>query len=271
MTRVSNIARMSIPKSALILFVLFMLVALHWIRPSTSDLWLKTLLDASHIAVFGTIAISLYLATPKQWLRGRRIGVSLAVATLLGFVSEAVQIPAERDASIRDFLANSLGAAGFLAIAMAMPIIGLSGTWRRTISAGTGLILLIVGLYPLITVSAAYIERNRKFPILVAFDSSLMRTFALEQDSAIAAEPEHADLLSLRKVSLHSGARPGIVIHDIRPDWRDFTTLVINLGLDEPEPLQVNIRIHDRQHMKSDQHFDDRFNDTFFDQFRSSN
>ena len=62
---------------------------------------------------------------------------------------------------------------------------------------------------------------------------------------------------------MNDGPWPGLIIHDIRPDWRDFSTLVIELGLEELRPLDINIRVHDQQHRNGEQPYRDRFNRTF--------
>ncbi len=65
------------------------------------------------------------------------------------------------------------------------------------------------------------------------------------------------------KVTFESGPWPGLVFHDIWPDWSEYSFLVIELGLDDPSPLDIHVRVHDRIHSLGNQPYDDRFNMTY--------
>ena len=233
---------------------------LHFLRPPAANLLQQSLFDALHVPLFGIIAIALFFATPHHWPTTWRLTTAMGTTISLGIISESVQIPAARDASLSDLIADTSGAAGFLAIAMATRKVGLATSRRRISALIIGLILLVGGLFPFIKVSAAYVVRNWQFPVLVNFDSPLMNTFVTTQHSTLESGVSAEFGRSFHKVRLRSGYWPGLIVHDIRPDWHTYSALAIDLALDGPEPLDINIRVHDRNHSKSDQLYRDRFN-----------
>jgi VanZ family protein len=247
-------------QAALMSLIATLLLMLHFSRPPAANLFQQSLFEASHVPIFGIIAISLLFATPKHWRTTWKLATAMAIAIGLGLISESAQIPIERDASFSDLISNALGAAGFLAIAIATKKVGFTTSLRRISALVVGLILLLCGLSQFIGVSAAYVVRNWQFPVLIDFDSPLMNTFVTTQNSTLESGASSEFGRSFQKVRLRSGYWPGLIFHDIRPDWRKYSALAIDLALNGPEPLDINIRVHDRRHSNSDQLFRDRFN-----------
>ena len=62
------------------------------------------------------------------------------------------------------------------------------------------------------------------------------------------------------QVTLSDGAWPGILFHDLWPDWRPYSMLIIDLVVAGEAPLDINVRVHDRIHEQGDQAYKDRFN-----------
>ena len=98
--------------------VIILLLVTQFATPARGGLWLRALYDSLHVPVFGVIAVSILLLTPLHWSRQKRLFVVLGTVAVLSGLSEIAQIPTARDASFSDLIADWLGAAGFLAIAI---------------------------------------------------------------------------------------------------------------------------------------------------------
>ena len=110
--------------------------------------------------------------------------------------------------------------------------------------------------------SAAYIERYSQYPAIVRFDSHfgrvLTRAQNIDYEIVTTGKREAAHAL----VTLQDKPWPGVAFHDVWPDWSGYKTLVVELGVNEASPLQINIRAHDASH-RANNAFSDRFNRTY--------
>ena len=172
-------------RPAYLLICAGLLLALHFYRPAAAGLWHETFFDASHVPIFGIVAVMLLLASPTHWRKIRRYGFALAGAIGLSGVSELLQIPTARDASLLDLAADILGAISALGIAASIPGLGLVKSWQRAVSLGISTTLLVVLLAPFLTVSAAYVQRERIFPILVDLDTPFAGKFVRTQHATL--------------------------------------------------------------------------------------
>jgi len=178
----------------------------------------------------------------------------------LSVLGEIAQIPAGRDASLNGLFANWFGAAGFLsaAIVFSSSISVPKGRGRYLIMLGVALI--IWPMLPLAKVSAAYLERNQALPSLVRFDSRFGDAFFRLQNSHFRRVIRPDMNLVAAEISLLDGPWPGIIFHDLWPNWESYSTLLIGIENPGAESLSVNVRVHDRMHNVGDQPFSDRFN-----------
>lgn len=242
--------------------VLALLLALHLIRPVAGGLWLQTFYEFLHVPVFGIAALALFAATGAMSdtrLR-RRVGITAAAIFVLSILSEAAQIPGPRHASLHDLVSNWLGAAAFLMLAVgAISWEGLEASVRVS-CALVGAAMLMLASADILTVSAAYLERNARLPVLHSFDAALGRYFVRQQNATLEIHRDGDDGRTWGRVMLKDGAWPGLVFHDLWPDWRGYDALVLDLRSDGELPVGVNIRVHDRRHVARHQPYSDRFN-----------
>jgi len=236
-----------------------LLLALHFFRPPISGLFTQVFFDSLHVPVFGLIALCAYLAQNTQSAWRRRALVALAITATLGVLSEAAQIFTSRDASVNDLIADCAGAAGFLAILLAVFPPPETSWTRRFLLGGIAVALLGWILTPLFVVSAAYSEQYALFPTIARFDSRfghvLKRTQNIDYRVIPSGKGEPAHAL----VILKDKPWPGVAFHDIQPDWSEYSVLIVHLSIDGDFPLPINLRVHDEAH-KSSQKFSDRFN-----------
>lgn len=239
-----------------------LLLALHLIRPAHGGLWLRTFYDFLHVPVFGVAALALFAATgamtvARLW---QRIAVAAAAVFVLSILSEAAQIPGPRHASVDDVVSNWLGAAAFLLLAVALLPREAPQKVVRVSCGLAGVAMLVLASADLMLVSAAYLERNSRLPVLYSFDAAFGNHFVRQQNVSLEIYRGEGDDRSWGRVTLTGGAWPGLVFHDLWPDWRGYESLVLELRSDEDAPLGVNIRVHDRQHLARHQPYSDRFN-----------
>ena len=239
-----------------------LLLLLHLVSPPTTGLWMQTFANSLHAPVFGVIGLCLFVLTGtiESFDLRRRAITAIGVTFLLGALSEAAQIPGPRHASVDDLMSNWLGAAGVVLLAVASSRRAAIGRPQRSAAAIAGISLLVVALAPLIRISAAYVERNNQEPLILSYDAYFGDRFLLAQHASMRISRQAATGRKIAHVTLLEGAWPGIIMHDIWPDWRAYTSLVIELGLSGDLPLDVNIRVHDRLHSLGRQPHNDRFN-----------
>jgi len=240
------------------------LVLLHKAKISAEGLWALTFLNSLHVFVFAVVVLLLFAATraiPGSSTTHRAL-IALLAAFVLGIASEAAQLSGPRDASLEDLVSNWLGAAGALLIGVAMISKASVNTRSRIPLLLAGATILVFALFPLLRVSAAYAERNIQKPVLVSFDSFFTKTFVRPQHSTLTLVKSTSGDEVIGHVTLEGGAWPGLIIHDIWPDWSSYSELVIDLFLETEKPLQIHFRVHDQQHQVGEQPYSDRFNMT---------
>ena len=114
--------------------------------------------------------------------------------------------------------------------------------------------LLCVAGYPLGKLMLDYHARNLAFPVVLDpgarwADSFIHYTDARRLSSACGPGMTGIELLPAKF--------PGVSLIEPYPDWRTYRQLSISLHSDYPEPFELVLRIHDRQH---DHTYSDRFN-----------
>lgn len=239
-----------------------LLYALLFYTPPHGGLWTQVFLNSLHVPVFGLIAVSIYALWHPEKSLAWRVGTAFAAACTLGLLSEIAQIATSRDASLEDFIADCLGAGGFLGVAIAVHP-GRSLSWsKRTAAVAFGLVLLGWALAPLAAVTAVYVERNQKIPVIFSADSVFGRRLIRAQNIDYKVVKPSAGREPHAEISFLDAPWPGVAFHDVWPDWRSYTTLVIDLAVAGETPLTLNLRVHDDAHRRSNQ-FHDRFTRDF--------
>ena len=243
--------------------VVAMLLLIQFGRPSPGGLWLATLYESMHALFFGAIALCVIIITPPDWRRRRRLMTIAVVVIVLSLLSEAAQIPTDRDASFEDLVADWLGATAFSLIAIAF-----AGSFRldkrlRLLLVPLGLVLLAWSLLPLVKVSAAYIERFQNLPELVDFDGRFNRTFMRIQNASLVVQPNDTSGDTSALVTLKDGPWPGVLLHDLYPKWSRYSALIVELENPQDASLNLALRVDDDEHRFGEQQYSDRFNRQF--------
>lgn len=103
--------------------------------------------------------------------------------------------------------------------------------------------------------AAAYLKRASLVPQLIQPDSALSRHFLTASEAHFVAASDG----SLR-VQPDRGRWPGLSLEEVWPDWRAYSTLVIDLSNTHTQAFCILVRIDDR---RSDPKYGDRYNQQF--------
>src|SRR5690606_7680685 len=139
--------------------------------------WIKTLHNSAHAPIFGCVALlSLVIirARPRlaTWRPAKQYAVALMVALSLGLLTELLQLPTGRDASLQDALNDVIGAVALLGIFAAFDEqvrLLRHGRAVRAVAAVIGIVALAVAAAPATRVAIKYQQRDHRFPVLADF------------------------------------------------------------------------------------------------------
>ncbi|MDO8835113.1 MAG: VanZ family protein [Vicinamibacterales bacterium] len=239
-------------------------------EPEKTRFW-DTFFNTGHAPLFGLAALVIRsLLASEAHLAGvwRTSAVAFGVALAAGAATELIQVfLPSRDASLIDLARDAAGAGAFLMLW------SLYLAWRRpgtapTTAAGRAgiaavavLALLAAGGHLLFT-TAAYAGRNRAFPLLFPADGAWWQEpFVSTRGASLSPAPAfsgHGDGPWVR-LDLRPGRYSGLELVEPFPDWRNRTRLVFAIVSEMKAPLNLELRVHDRDHNRR---FADRFNRT---------
>jgi VanZ family protein len=251
--------------------------ALLWIlatgRPPRATLLWVSAYDFGHIPLFGIMAVLLFEASrvlfgSSEMRGGNHYLIAFVVVAALSLLSEFVQIGvAGREAQARDAVNNMIGAGAFLA---------LRAVWdrhrwesgdelnRRLLFAAATLVLLLA-LFPMVTLLWHYGMRAAAFPTLADFDAPWQQPFIEAprvQRTVSAAPPAWKGRKGRPVVRVTFSPRPwpGILIREPYPDWTGYSVLRFQIFSDLDRSREVVLWINDLSHndLRSD-----RYEETF--------
>lgn len=253
------------------LTLIAILVAAVVFAPVPGDTrWIRMLHNSAHAPIFGCVALlALVMVRSHPRLEAlsliRQYAIALAAAFFLGVLTEILQIPAGRDASVGDALHDIIGALAFLGLFAAFDakVQALSrGAAIRFVAAVIGLVSLGVAAAPVARAAIKYQQRDQRFPVLADFSRHYDRYFILQYSSEFSPVKMPAPWAvvsdeSAMRVRLLDGRYPGMEFIELPPDWSSFSTLAVDLTNPTPLSLRLVLRVHDAAHNKQ---LADRFN-----------
>jgi hypothetical protein len=256
---------------ALVIAVVLLLVQQVQI-PGSSHL-LRAINNAGHVPLFGIVSVALLYLVRWTWPRHSSWPLVYYIAAFvlsvaLGVASESLQYFGPRDADLGDLARDVVGAATFLALHATFDrhLFGKHFDRRRTTRRWLrylSVAILLVTLTPPVYWAMATYERNRRFPVICAFDSMLLRAFVQTKDARLVAVDGRFGAMPgmapkrFRRLIFLEGTYPGFSIEDIYQDWRGYDSLVLVFYAPESAPSRLGLRVDDRQHEGL---YTDRFN-----------
>ncbi len=232
--------------------------------------WIRTLHNSAHAPIFGCVALLTLIiirARPRLASLGlvKQYAIALAVVLFLGVLTELLQIPAGRDASVEDVLHDVIGAVALLglfavfdeqvrALARAPAV--------RSVAAAIGIVALAVAAAPVGRAAAKYQQRDERFPVLADFTERYDRYFILQQSAEFSPASMPAPWASkageqAMHVQLLDGSYPGMNFIEAPPDWSRYSTLAMDFTNPTSSSLRFVVALHDATHSIPES---DRFN-----------
>ena len=225
-------------------------------RPHNPGILLRSLFEWLHVPVFGLVSLVILSMTPTSWPSSQRFGLALMGTVLLGALTEAAQIPMQRDASWEDLIADAAGAVSLLAFAYAVGRKQIIGG----ISAISATAILLWTASPLIDTTRALIHRNAQFPVIFSGDIDSEETFVSGLNVRMKTRRSEASNEFYTEVRVLREKGMNIQIRDLVSDWSDYSNLNFRIELLGDLDLTLTVRIHDTLHRRGNQPHSDRFN-----------
>jgi hypothetical protein len=229
--------------------------------------WQRVIQDFAHGPVFAFLAVIVALALRRFWPAARRPGprdyaLALLITLALGVFTEFAQgwyNPA-REPSAGDVFRDLLGAVVGLSLLALRDRRISGGPWKWPVMLGATAAVIL--LAPPLHAAAAYALRAASFPQLVQFRVPLDHYFVEARGTSIERtplpEPWSRDRSTpALRVRLERKKWPGVALVEPVRDWRGYRALTLDLVNPGDRPLELTLRILDRQH---DWRFEDRYN-----------
>jgi hypothetical protein len=158
-----------------------------------------------------------------------------------------------------------LGAVAFLFVAMTfdqkLTWEFRTGRWLRHVVRALGPVLIIVIFWPAMKWGAAYLYRDRQMPVLLQFDSAVMRLFTRVANGRLEIVDPPVEWSSeagkVALLTLYPGFYPGLTMRELSPDWSPYNEIQFSLFSLRTDTLTLEFRVNDRHHTEK---YADRFN-----------
>ena len=178
---------------------------------------------------------------------------------IFGLSVELVQLLVGRDFELQD-LANDMSGAviGYFVHYLFHAKISKSG---KTIAALSIVLLLMISLYPLANVLVDEVKMKNEFPVLSDFESpaQLTRWDVKQANLSLSKHYVQQGKYSLQAIFLPD-AFPDITLQHFPRDWSGYKNIKFSLYNKEPDPVVIELKIYDEDHMKYGYQYTDRFN-----------
>ena len=228
--------------------VVAILVALHRSGPSGDVQWLMELKNAGHAVVFGVIALlTLALIGARS---PRAYALALIVTLLLGIASEAAQIlRPDRDASLADWFRDAAGAVACLCLAAIWQGTAARPATRLALFA-TAMLCAVAVARPVFATWQDYRNRDAAFPVLCCTGEGWDRRFLRTNFADLIVDPPAPPGVpdGFRRIDFQPSAWPGVVIHEVYPDWNGYAALAFEVHVQAEMPTRLVLRVDDRDH-----------------------
>jgi hypothetical protein len=224
-----------------------------------SNLWWREALNSGHVILFFFISLALYFVFSARSFFSSTVAtyfVVLLTGLAIGVVIEISQTLFQREGSIEDLYKNFLGmmsGLGFIALTKQKVL-------RNKILAGLfSFSFFLLGFVPLLQISWDYLQREKAFPFVTAFEEKwFVRFFDLNHavllgDVALVTKAGK----KLYRVRLDPGKYSGVDLIEPEANWSAYHKLRFQVFSDNASSINLVLKIYDEKH---NQNYNDRFN-----------
>lgn len=257
-----NIVAKSRKLKFLFLFIGLVLAAGLFVPFPTINLWWREVLNSCHVILFFFVSFILYFLLSAKRLFKNTVMVHLAVIVLgllIGAGIEVLQGLLQREASIDDLFRNLLGILSGLSFVLYT----LQQSTRNKIVTGlASLGFLLLGIAPLAQITWDYMQREKAFPQITAFEEVWFSRFVhfesveLTDNKNLITEGD----VQFQQFRFDPGQYPGIEVIELEKDWTAYRKLRFQVHSKNASIITMVLKVYDKKH---NQHFDDRFNQRF--------
>ena len=252
--------------------VVMVLVLTFGALPDINLFW-REVQNSGHTILFVMIAILvlLLLRDTAKFFSQKSFKLYIAaffISLLIGVTIELVQLITHSDASkidvVRDLAGIIIGLGLYATTDPELKACGLKS--EKRIRAGIITLtfcVFIASMFPLAFLSAAYVQRETAFPVVVDLTANWTRPF-LRLKNAVINLPESMKVIvdgedQLTRIDFKRGTYPGVSIIETYPDWSTYKVLTIIIYSNLIQSFDLTLRIHDDKHNYA---YSDRFNAT---------
>lgn len=197
----------------------------------------------AHAPLFALVAWGAW-----RWLRARAAVArplwstalqAWLLAAAFAVVTEVVQPLTGRDDSLQDMFTDVTGASA--AVLALVAFHRQRAGWRSWLSVAGALVATVIAAWPVAYTAAAYRQRNVLAPRLLDLGTSLGRYFLQRRGIQILPQATGGWLISPSQTRW-----PGLTVDEVLPDWRAYSSLVVDISNPGTLPVTLLIRIDDR-------------------------
>lgn len=185
--------------------------------------------------------------------------IIVALSFIFGLSVELVQLLVGRDFELQD-LANDVSGAiiGYFVYYLLHAKISKLG---KIIAALSIVLLLMISLYPLANVLVDEVKMKNEFPVLSDFESptQLSRWDVKQANLSLHRNHVQQGEYSLQAIFLPD-AFPDITLQHFPRDWSGYKNIRFSLYNKAQDPIVIELKIYDEDHMKYGYQYTDRFN-----------
>lgn len=240
--------------------------------PHDTYLWRETQ-NLGHTPLFGIVAISILgiLTAIRDASNQRRwfdYLLAFIGASILGAAVEIAQIWTPGDADIGDLLRDLAGIISFLGVYSLVDnkIKSPQAKPRRKLAIMMISVLILgAAIYPVISLTISYYERNRAFPQIIDFENRWENNYLKIRnvvwkrvDNNFNWPESHGRKIAL--ITFYQTTYPTFFIEEPYPDWSDYDTLSFGVYSTQDTVIKLTISIEDSGHNMK---FEDRYNLNF--------
>ncbi|MGB3209632.1 MAG: VanZ family protein [Desulforhopalus sp.] len=210
-----------------------------------------------HILFFAifTLETMRYSKATDASTRQRYITIMLLVIVLAISIEVCQSLLTERNASTRDIIFDFAG--GF--VVLAWQYHGQNSPKRKIFFRTSGSALVFLCMLPFILTTVDEYRAWRDFPVLSDFESFLdVSRWQGNGGIKRVKQPVKSGTFSLM-ATLTADKYSGVTLNHFPPNWSDAQALTFSV-YNPGEPVVLNYRVHDQNHLEKYQNYSDRFN-----------
>ena len=216
--------------------------------------------DVGHVALFLILSYIILIFIRKYKLSYiTQFLIIVALSFIFGLFVELIQLLIGRDFELQD-LANDVSGAiiGYFVYYLLHAKIS---KLHNIIAAMSIVLLLMISLYPLANVLVDEVKMNNEFPVLSDFESATQLSRWDVKQANLSLNKHHVQQgeYSLQATFLPD-AFPDITLQHFPRDWSAYNNIKFSLYNKAQDPIVIEMKIYDEDHMKYGYQYTDRFN-----------